>query len=797
VTVRANRLWAASAVIMSTLVASCRGVDTGTGPSAPVASASVASSSRFVFSMPQSGTTSAGVYDSAGRLIRTLWSGEALAPGEYVRFWDKTDDAGRVASPGKYEVRLIIHRLSYVWEGVVGNSSGVFVGPQVHKALQPPASITISGEHAYYAVGYNEGQTGIHGFQLSTPQFDTHPIELVDPFVAMSMVSADATRIYWANTGGFSHSSFVAAFDLATGQASNFAAGARVCLNMRPDSTHCYEHQDYSSVIDVATDASAAPTGLAVQSRGRVLAVAHGGQDRIRLYDKLSGASIGEIGVPLTPKGLNQLAMSPGGDLWVISGHSLLRFTNLDTTPTLVATVTGLIRPLAVAVSPANDDIVWVADGGASQQLKRLDRNGVVQAIVGVAGGYGTDPVVADTKLCFQGPGGQEQTAVAVAADESIWVVDYCNDRMLRFRPGGRLDGEVAYLPKVYASTVDHGNPTRVFANYLEFEVDYTVPLTPGRSWKLVRNWLAGLPPALRDPEAGNSGFDGFRTVETLSNGRTFGLLSAGGRQVIVELPALGPARLVNALPPPGPNETPAVMYENGDVGYAVTSNGVQSVMRLPLSGFTPAGDPVWLREPRRLAAVPALRGTPYYRGTFSGVIGPRFPVTESGNVIFFDQSVTGNEGFHLGAAAIDGDTWLWQASPTGPLDGRGAFQTKSIDTTINYGGNVVWSSGRHVVYGFHGEFYTDLSNHNVGQANQFLHYYDDGLFIGQFGLPSTRTTIPSAAGLSGNAFSPTLVRVGDQLYLYHNDESAHGGVHRWRFDGWQDLKELRLPLQR
>jgi hypothetical protein len=76
----------------------CRGVDTGTGPSPPVASAS-----RFVLSMPQSGTTSAGVYDSAGRLIRTLWSGEALAPGEYVRFWDKR--TMRRASPRRGRVR--------------------------------------------------------------------------------------------------------------------------------------------------------------------------------------------------------------------------------------------------------------------------------------------------------------------------------------------------------------------------------------------------------------------------------------------------------------------------------------------------------------------------------------------------------------------------------------------------------------------------------------------------------------------------------------------------------------------
>jgi hypothetical protein len=84
----------------------------------------------------------------------------------------------------------------------------------------------------------------------------------------------------------------------------------------------------------------------------------------------------------------------------------------------------------------------------------------------------------------------------------------------------------------------------------------------------------------------------------------------------------------------------------------------------------------------------------------------------------------------------MNGETWLWQASPTGPLDGRGAFQSKAIDTSIKHGGNAVWSSGRHVIYGLHGQFYTDLSNHKIGQPNQFVHNYDDGVFMGSLGCP-------------------------------------------------------------
>jgi hypothetical protein len=221
-----------------------------------------------------------------------------------------------------------------------------------------------------------------------------------------------------------------------------------------------------------------------------------------------------------------------------------------------------------------------------------------------------------------------------------------------------------------------------------------------------------------------------------------------------------------------------------------MTGTRSQSVMRLRLEGFDDAGDPRWASAPASLASVPMQPGSPFYRGAFSGM-PPRFPVTASGRVVFFDGSVQGNEGFHLGAAALADNDWLWQASPTGALDGRGSFQTRAVDGSVQYGGNAVWAQGRHIVYGYYGEFHTDLLNRRVGQANQFMHFDESGLFIGQFGLSSTRASMPAQAGLSGNAFSPTLVRAGQHLYLYHNDESSHGGVHRWRIDGADSLQIL------
>ena len=747
---------------------------------------------RWSYTLPLAATTSAGVYTPEDVLVRTLWRGEPRSAGMHREEWDRRDDRGALVPEGTYVIRMLHHHLHYVWEGVVGNSSDTFDAAFEHKAYGPPSSLAIVANEAFYAVGYNEGQPGIHGFRLGAPQRDTHPLPSTDPFVAYSMIAADASRLYWANTGGFAHASFVAAFDLATRGVASFSSGSALCLNRRSADGPCFS--EHPSVIDRGSEASDLPTGLAVQQAGRVLAVAHGGRGVVRLFDKASGASLGELQLALAPKATNQLAMSMRGDLWTISGNAVLRWTDLERRPRVVSYIDGLVKPIALAASTV-DDGVWVADGGASSQLKRFDGQGRALTVVGVRGGYATDPAVTPDKLCFRSREGDERTGIAAAADASVWVIDTCNNRMLRFRPGAgatmHSDAAIAYLPASYASTVDHGQPGRVFANFLEFDVERQTPLVPGGA-KLVRNWLAGLPPALVDDKTANFGFAGFASVETLANGRTYAMLKAGSRQAIVELPASGPARLVKVFGSALPGSSEKVLYEGGALGYALTGAQTQSVLRLPLSGFDERGDPVWASEPVVLATVPFRAGSPNERGSFSGALPPRFPLTGSGRVVFFDSSVKGNEGFHLGAAAQHGNSWLWQASPTGRLDGKGSFQTAAIDGSLQYGGNVVWANGRHIVYGYHGEFYKDLGNGRIGQANQFMHFDESGLFLGQFGQPSTQPALPQSAGTSGNSFAMTLVRAADHLYVYHNDEWAHGGVHRWRIDGTDSIGELR-----
>ena len=767
---------------------------------ARAAAAAAPAAAAFQFDLPEAATTSAGVYDNRGRLLRTLWRGERLAAGNHSRNWDGADDQAQPLPTGRYEMRLIHHQVNYRWEGVIGNSSLEFGGSRLHKAFLPPASLATVADRVYYAVGYNEAQSGLHAFALAEPRINLRPARITDPFAAVTMVAADARRVYWANTGGLSRTSFVAALDPVQGKPLPFGAGQDICLNRRPDGQNCYPDQDYKGVLGVQTEAAWAPTGLAVQRNGRLLAVAHGGMNRIRLYDKNSGAFVREMNVALQADSTNQLAMSPAGDLWVISAGQVLRYTQLDSAaPQVAARIGGLHKPLAVAVSGSNEDMVWVADGGTRQQVKRYNRLGQTLTSFGRLGGYRRDTLAAINKFCFTGAAGVERTAMTVDAEQSLWLTDTCNNRLVRLRSNGRFDAPVAYLPAVYSSTVDLNNGRRVFANFLEFEVDSTLPLAPGGvSWVLKRNWLPGLPAELQDNQAHNLGFGGLISVVTLGNGRTYGMLAAHQRHHLVELPAVGPLRLLQTLPAPAEGVSVPVLYADGDLRWAVTDGQGQRVLRRALEGFDASGQPRWAAVPQVLAQVALTAGTPYYRGAFSGVLGPRFPTTDSGLVLFFDQSVQGNDGFHLGAVAADeGKGWIWQASPSAALDGLGSFQTRAFDPHIHYGGNALWSHGRHVLYGYHGEFYTDAQTGRVGQANQFMHFLDNGLFVGQFGVPSTRDAPEGAPGMSGNAISPTLVRAADQLYMLHNDESSHGGVHRWRIEGWDSVRELRVAVDK
>ena len=250
-----------------------------------------------------------------------------------------------------------------------------------------------------------------------------------------------------------------------------------------------------------------------------------------------------------------------------------------------------------------------------------------------------------------------------------------------------------------------------------------------------------------------------------------------------------------------------------------------------------------WSMPAKPVAMIHGREGSLFMSSSFAG---PRYPKTSDGNMVIFDAGTgqetwvhSPNQGNHLGSlmplhklatAAAGVSPWKWQASPWGTwnltkgpnqvfgtdtyftrdwqglvrlchgfsvstsvidpsmLDGR--YGAK--DSGVQYAGNVPMAVGDDVVYGFHGEFWHGL------EAGQFVHFRH-GLYVANFGTEyfSVNTgcgygsyTVP---GVAGNSYAPVLVPGAstDEVTMYHNDESQHAGIHRWRITGLDSVVQL------
>jgi hypothetical protein len=741
--------------------------------------------------LPQNATTSAGIFDAQDHLQRTLWSGKSMLAGRVTVDWDGRDDDGTpVPRAGQYRARLLAHNVRYIWEGVIGNTSKELTGAHIHRAYTPINDMAIDRMgHAFYVVGYNEQQSGIHRFDTSEPQVQTS-LAHDDYRRKFSYVATDGALAYFANVGVAAPrgsfirepTTFVIALRVTDDTEYHFPLGKTDMLDGRPgqlwNNVIDYDHDD----VDVDGRFRASPSGLAVQQQGNALFVAHQGLGEVRVLDKRQGHLLDRIPA-LNPTGL---AVAADDSLWVLcqsAGRAAaVHYQRQDGHWIAVGEISeGLNQPVAIGVSPV-DGMLIIADAG-SEQLKAFDARGNALWTYGQLNGYRDSPEVRTDRLWLSaGP-----TYIAFQSDGSFWVGDSGNARNLHLSAGREYLEQIMYLPASYHVAVDATDPIRVFNRFLEFSVDYSKPLRD--SWRLVRNWGA----ALDKVYLGD--LDGLRAVVTLSNSRTYGVVprydSTSHGSEIVELTARGLRSTGIRL------QLGEKLYPDGSLRSQALHFPELQVLIRKLIGFDQSGNPKW-GDATPLAGISMLEpNDPYYHEVpvVGGVNEAAFPETSSGVVVFFNPGLS--EGFHLGGVRLGDSRWRWRASPSGSWDVDSRGQIVSLDGTYNtargvqYAGNVVVSSGRHIVFGYHGEAW------NNGEADQWMHYLDNGMFVGQFGRPVYAATnkINAQAESAGNAFSPQLITVDGRLYLWHNDEGVHGGVHRWRIDGIDHMLTLEAPI--
>ena len=728
-------------------------------------------STPFSFVLDESSKTSAGVFAPDGTLIRTLWSKVRYQAGSNSAVWDSLDDSGNAVPAGTYQIKLLQHNTEYVWDGPMGNTSAELAGPTVHTGFLPMRDMAMAGTNGYYVSGYNEGKYDFCNFSTADPQrvrmkwgADGLPSNIYDR--NWSWITTDGTRVYFAcsaatdpnATTNNNYPGFVVASNVGDNSMAAFTQGVPIINGANVNTT-------YPNGVYVGTQPGL--SGLSVQRNGNLLAVAVSADNRVYLLDKLSGAQVGSFAVKFP----GRLSFSPDGSLSVISGNSLVCFTNIPAGPAVAWTVSNLSKPLAVAVNPNDPNLILLADGGASQQFKAYNSAGAPLWTYGQAGGYlANGPAVSTNKFWFY-DGEEDGTFLCFGPDGSFWVGDGGNHRELHFSVARNYLEQIMSQPHSYMTCVDQNTPSHVFNQFLEFSVDYTKPLS--QAWTLVNNWKANV------DTCHISWNEGLREVTTFTNGRTYALIDnncqGGTVQELCELTATG-LRLTGIFP-----------FKNGgwvslgpDGSARVTSIGVASWYEMTLIGFDAANNPIWSPQ-TQIASASNGNSDPVPRCCSFGNV--RATINTNNILISFDQSQ--NNGWHLGGIRVGGSSWLWKASPTATyLNGLGNYE---IGNGMAYAGNTVQSVGRNVVFGFHGEFFR-----GNGEAAQNMHYYDDGLFVGQFGEALNGHPIYEGAipGFAGNAHCPNLVMTtnGD-YYLWVNDESDHG-PQRWHLVNTRNVRE-------
>jgi hypothetical protein len=712
---------------------------------------------EHTFTLTAAARTSSGVFKPDGSLIRTLWSGIGHPDGPVTIWWNGLDDRHQPVPAGAYTLKILANNVEYVWDGAAGNNSQPLSGPNPHACFLPIQSMSIMGSNAFYTAGYNEGRHQIYRFNPADPRHTTANFAKWELDRYVEYLDTDLTRLY--------------ALSFASGNSSNHS-----------DILTVYNQADLSVVsgTPLLIDSGPGASDLAVQRFGSLLFLAHQTDNRIYLFNKTTFLPAARPFISVNSP--RAIATMPSGDLWVLCLDSsnrtqVVRYTNCSTSPTLATTLTGLSSPLGLDVIQLYATLL-VADGGASQQVKAFSSAGQLLWTLGQPGGYSNGPAITRDKFVING-------LVAGQNDGSFWVGDTATGfRALHFNASRQYLAELQYVPHSYCEAVDPNNSTRVFNLLTEYRIDYAKPYTGGEGWTPVNYWgyYQGNDLPSADPRRAHNGLVG---VATLSNNRTYGLVAdrafspiegTQGVYRVVELTATG-------LRVTGYNTPQYKSYwldkDGSFLWEEVVGNSTARFYRVAMTGFDGAGNPQWSTASTVVATAPwsktwddvdpAVSGPPIY--------APGWISTDSGRVVCFNPAAS-LAGRRLGMVDPAANRWLWKAAPAiGTLNGRGNF-----DPNANYAGSRVMSAGPNIVFGYYGEGW------NGGQANQFMHYSDDGLFIGQFGQPGiVGVTSANTPGFAGNNFSPSLVQCDSGVYLYCNDESDRGS-HRWHLSGLETV---------
>ena len=744
----------------------------------------------FNFELKSNLNTSAGVYNSDGVLVRTLWGGVRYDAGCYEAQWDGLLDDGTTQAPfGNYTIKILTNNVQYTWEGGIGDSSTEPFTNRKLRANDYNTFVTV-GSMAYAGAGYSEHETALKTFNLSDINLPNAPSGQTEMNIVT--MATDGNLIYVAGDKAFGdnkYASWVHAIhpgDVNLSQ-NPVAFASRQSIIANSGSGDLTDNYAISLYNPNTSDYSGYINSIAVQKTGNFLFVARSGLNQLQVLDKR--VSSGAVLQTLSYNLITAVASDANTFLYVVTNGTIKKLivnsngtlTNTGTSFTGINSVSKLaysneLNKLAVFDNSTNQIKIYNPSGGEPVQ------------IVGTAGGYSSSPYFNVTRFV-------DANFLYYQQDGTLWLGQPALHSILHYNLDFSIKEESQHLPTSRCTAVDQNNPTRVFANYNEYTRDYSKTLDNGSngSWKLAANWVKGA-------DVSNSNYDGIVWACTLSNAKTYALIYTGGRNQLNELTATG-ARFISD-------------YFSGDIGrdgtlYQYGDNGsggrqITGIYKRMLTGFDSSNNPVWDNATLWIAN-PAGNTfyTPWYgyQNKTTGLTAAADKYIYFNNGTTADRSLdrSGNTvGYMLGAVQANTQKPLWKSARTtlynysGPYPANGDFDIgnnngyypqHSETHAMTYDNDVFWN--------INGEFWQNT------EANFWNHLdANTGLLIGHFGTNGNISKLlPGDPEMAGNAFSTAMAKVGSDYYIYHCDESVHAFIHSWHVSGLNTVQIITIPI--
>ena len=731
------------------------------------------------FTLPATLNTSIGIYNG-DILLRTLVAGKTLTAGKHSIIWDGADDNGKKVQLPDVTARIQTDSIKAIPEDI-GNTSVFSHGEKVHHSYQPFCAMAECGDFIYIGRGGDESRTPFYKVRKNAPNIKINVLYDQHLGISAPWLVSDGNIVLVAGGDSWTgHTSAVVAIRAGAdtiitwpGAESWTTAKGNAIPAVFGKRTNPYDVENIDYGI----------RGLAIQKNGNKVFVSH--RSTIHIHDKTKNFRLIDS-VNFPGGNVGNIAADNANHLYVTEGNIIKKYNITGNGLSYAGISFTVAKPLSVSVSADNAKVTII--DSISQQVKWFTSEGVSLPPQGEDGGYQKNANVTYNKFSFN-TRDYTQEYVAHMSDGNYWVGDRGNARALLFTAARVLKDEIMYMPTHYLVYVDEGNVSNVFANFMQFSLDYKKPIKAGNnSWVLTHNWLD----QIKWEDISNRPKEIYNPT-TLSNGHTYALIPAhtpGGRNNyrIIELQKNGTVRYTKQTCKESDLHADGNIY--GMDGFHPANKTIR-FYKYQIQGFDADKDPVYA-GPNTYKNSPLTTGTdPFLSG---GGMQRNFEIFSNGATTTFNNytpQAGGSKKYHFGI--FKDNQWLVKTMVNTHPQYIGMFPKDfafDIGNGVHLAGTVQVTAGKFAVVGYKGEFWKG------SQAGFYMLYTEAGLPVIIFGNGGNEGE-EAKQGFWGNVGSIHLFKdtQGD-LALICNDEARRSSMGIWRIKNTASLKTQIIPLQ-